>query len=366
MANKNVNTNLHEAKRNKKDEFYTQLPDIERELKHYRNHFKNKVVFCNCDDPRVSNFFHYFSYNFEKLGLKKLITTCYKNQNMDLFSENKSEKAIYLEYEGDKNGNKVPDPEEIGIKHLKSNGDFRSEECIELLKQADIIVTNPPFSLFREYVEQLITFDKKFLIIGHQNAIAYKETFKLIKENKMWLGYGFKGGAAHFINEHYEDYATASDRKEGMIRVSGVVWFTNLNISKRHEELILYKSYTPEEYPKYDNYDAINVNKTKEIPIDYEGVMGVPITFMDKYNPDQFEILGITSGRDEFEATPTKRYVNAKQVNEDGSIVNGSKANTRATLLLPETPRGIYYTADNAEKCFKIVYARILIRNKKL
>jgi len=294
MAETAQNKNLQEAKRNKKDEFYTQLSDIERELKYYKHHFKDKVVYCNCDDPRVSNFFHFFSYNFEKLGLKKLIATCYKNQSMDLFSQNDSEQAIYLEYTGDKNGNNVPDPSEIGIKHLKGDGDFRSSESIGLLTQADIVVTNPPFSLFREYVAQLIEYNKKFVIVGHQNAITYKEIFPLIKENKLWLGYGFKGGAGHFINEHYEDYATATDRKEGMIRVSGVHWFTNLEINKRHEDLILYKKYTPEEYPTYDNYNAIEVSKTKDIPMDYSGVMGVPITFMDKYNPDQFEIIGAT------------------------------------------------------------------------
>ncbi|MBC8266029.1 MAG: adenine-specific methyltransferase EcoRI family protein [Flavobacteriales bacterium] len=289
MANKN----LHKAKTNKKDEFYTQLADIEREMKHYKNHFKGKVVYCNCDDPRVSNFFHYFSYNFEHLGLKKLIATCYKSQNMDLFSQNDSEQAIYLEYTGDKNGNNVPDPSEIGIKPLKGDGDFRSAECIELLKEADIVVTNPPFSLFREYVAQLVEYDKNFIIVGHQNAISYKEIFKIIKENKMWLGYGFKGGAAHFINTQYEDYASAGDHKEGMIRVSGVVWFTNLDINKRHDDLDLFKKYNKEEFPTYTNYDAINVDKTKEIPIDYKGVMGVPITFLNKYNPKQFEIIDI-------------------------------------------------------------------------
>ena len=294
MSTKSQNKNLTQAKKNKKDEFYTQLSDIERELKHYKKHFKGKIVYCNCDDPRISNFFHYFSYNFEKLGLKKLMTTCYKNKNMDLFSQNDSEEAIYLEYEGDKNGNNVPDVEEIGIKPLKGDGDFRNEESIELLKEADIVVTNPPFSLFREYVAQLIEYDKKFIIVGHQNATKYTEIFPLIKENKLWLGYGFKGGAAHFLNKHYEDYATAGDHKEGMIRVSGVVWFTNLDIRKRHEEIILYKEYTPIEYPQYDNYDAIEVSKTKEIPRDYQGAMGVPITFMNKYNPEQFEILGAT------------------------------------------------------------------------
>jgi hypothetical protein len=294
MQKKTLNENLHNARASKKDEFYTQLTDIERELRHYREHFKGKVIYCNCDDPRVSNFFHYFSYNFKKLGLKKLITTCYKNQNMDLFSQNDSEKAIYLEYKGDFENN-IPDIEKIGINYLKGDGDFRSAECIELLKQADVIVTNPPFSLFREYVSQLMEYNKKFIIIGHQNAITYKETFSLIKDNKIWLGYGFKGGAAHFINEHYEDYATAGDHKDGMIRVSGVVWFTNLDIGKRHEELILVKRYNKEDYPKYDNYDAINVDKTKDIPSDYDGIMGVPITFLDKYNPEQFEIITMST-----------------------------------------------------------------------
>lgn len=287
MANKNLN----KAKEAKKDEFYTQLEDINNELRHYREHFRGKTVLCNCDDPRVSNFFTYFAYNFEFLGLKKLITTCYKNQDMNLFSQNRCEQAVYLIYEGDKNGNRVPDAEEIGVRPLKGDGDFRSPECIELLKEADIVVTNPPFSLFREYVAQLMQYGKKFLIIGHQNAIFYKEIFPLIMQNKLWLGYGFKGGAGHFIS-HYEDTATAGDHREGMIRVSGVTWFTNLEIKKRHEDIILYKHYTPEEYPRYVNYDAINVNKTEEIPMDYDGAMGVPITFLDKYNPEQFEILG--------------------------------------------------------------------------
>ncbi|MCL2347328.1 MAG: adenine-specific methyltransferase EcoRI family protein [Planctomycetaceae bacterium] len=337
MAKRTGSTNsaLHSAKNAKKDEFYTQLSDIERELKHYKGHFKNKIVYCNCDDPRVSNFFHYFSFNFEKLKLKKLVTTCYKNQERDLFSQNKSERAIYLEYEGDKNGNPVPDPNDIGIRHLKGDGDFRSQECIELLKQADIVVTNPPFSLFREYVAQLVEYDKKFVIIGHQNAITYKETFKLIKDNRMWLGYGFSGGAAHFINVHYEDYAKAGDHKEGMIRVSGVVWFTNLEISKRHEELILYKKYMPEEYPKYDNYDAINVDKTKDIPVDYDGLMGVPITFLDKYNPDQFEIIGLANDKREkddafIQATPY--YLDEQHKNFVGFVVNGKATYARIVI----------------------------------
>ncbi len=287
MANKGLN----DAKKAKKDEFYTQLSDIENELRHYKEHFRGKTVLCNCDDPRVSNFFHYFAYQFEALGLKRLITTCYKNQERDLFSRHDCERAIWLEYLGDRNGNRVPDPEEIGIRQLEGDGDFRSPECIELLKQADIVVTNPPFSLFREYVAQLIKYDKKFIIIGHQNAIKYKEIFPLIQANKLWLGYGFRGGATHFISR-YEDTATAGNHIEGMIRVSGVVWFTNLEIKKRHEKLILFREYTPEVYPQYANYDAIDVPQTDEIPCNYNGLMGVPISFMDRYNPEQFEIVG--------------------------------------------------------------------------
>ena len=297
------NKNLHKAKNSKKDEFYTQLSDIERELKHYRKHFRGKVVYCNCDDPRISNFFHYFSYNFEKLGLKKLITTCYKNKNMDLFTKNDSDEAIYLEYKGDKNGNNVPDVEEIGIKPLKSDGDFRSEESIELLKQADIVVTNPPFSLFREYVAQLIEYDKKFIIIGSRNAITYKEIFQLIKENKLWVGYGFKGGNAYFETKHDTDEFAKGvyDNKTGLVKFRNIEWFTNLNILKRDEELILYKNYygNENEYPIYDNYDAIEVSKVANIPIDYDGVMGVPITFLNKHNPNQFEIVKFRKGDDD-------------------------------------------------------------------
>ena len=292
------NRALNAANRAQQDEFYTQLSDIENELRHYTKHFKDKVVLCNCDDPRNSNFFHYFAYNFERLGLKRLITTCYKNQDSNLFSSHNSEKAVYLIYDGDKNGNRIPDPEEIGINELDGDGDFRSAECIELLKQADIVVTNPPFSLFREYVAQLIEYNKKFLIIGHQNALSYKDIFYLIKNNKLWLGYGFRGGAGHFIS-NYTDTASAGDHREGMIRVSGVTWFTNLDINKRHEKLILYKQYNSKQYTKYENFDAININFTSDIPVDYFGYMGVPITFMDKYCPEQFEIIGLgisTSG----------------------------------------------------------------------
>lgn len=289
------NKSLHAANKAKEDEFYTELSDIENELKHYKEHFKDKVVLCNCDDPRISNFFHYFSYNFEQLGLKKLITTCYKNQERDLFSQNNSERAIWLEYTGDHNGNRVPDPEEIGINYLKGNGDFRSQECIELLKQADIVVTNPTFSLFREYVAQLMKYNKKFVIIGNQNAITYKEIFSYIKANQLWLG-STLSFAKFKVPDYYEPKPTRfwiDETGQKWRSMGNICWFTNLDIAKRHEEIILYKSYNGEEYPQYDNYNAINVNKVADIPMDYDGVMGVPITFLDKYNPEQFEIVGL-------------------------------------------------------------------------
>lgn len=332
VATKATNKGLHGARAAKKDEFYTQLSDIERELRHYRAHFKDKVVYCNADDPRVSNFFHYFSYNFEKLGLKKLITTCYKSQQRDLFSQNDSEQAIYLEYHGDRKGNNVPDPAEIGIGHLEGDGDFRSAECIELLKQADIVVTNPPFSLFREYVGQLMEYDKQFLIIGHQNAITYKEIFPLIREEKLWLGYGFKRNMAHFMSS-YEDTAADLDHREGMIRVSGVQWFTNMDLAKRHDDLILYRAYDPEQYPEYDNYDAIEVSKTKDIPVDFGGAMGVPITFLNKHNPEQFEILSCNDIR----KTPSVPFKDHGLIKDKDSAING-----------------------------KPTYVRIVIRNKQL
>lgn len=350
MTSIKANKNLQNAKKNKKDEFYTQLSDIERELKHYRKHFKDKVILCNCDDPRVSNFFTYFSYNFEKLGLKKLIATSYKNQDIDLFSQNKINKAIMLEYEGDKNGNNIPDLNEIELHQLNDDGDFRSKECIEILKNADIVVTNPPFSLFREYVAQLIEYKKNFIIIGHQNALTYKEIFSLIKENKIWLGKGFKGGFGHFINVHYEDYATAGDHLEGMIRVSGVHWFTNLDIKKRHEDLILFKKYNPQDYPKYENFDAININKTKDIPLDYKGMMGVPITFMDKYNPDQFEIIGLGIAKlgIEIGVQPYKvEHRNYRKNIQKRGVVDGD----------------LYMMVDGE---VKVPYARIIIRNRNI
>ena len=315
---KSLNDNLRKAKAGKNDEFYTQLTDIERELRHYKDHFRDKTVFCNCDDPRISNFFHYFSYQFETLGLRKLITTCYKNQDMNLFSTGEKEQAVWLEYKGDRNGDRVPNPEEIGINPLQGDGDFRSPESIALLQQADIVVTNPPFSLFREYVAQLIEQEKKFIIVGHQNAITYKEIFKLIKEDKLWLGVD-NGGTKWFqVNPDY-DITTESRKKvengKKFFSMGSVVWFTNLDIAKRHEDLILFKTYNPTDYPKYDNYDAINVDKTKDIPMDYAGPMGVPVTFMDKYNPDQFEILGnLGSYAPDGYSLASKIFVNGQKI----------------------------------------------------
>lgn len=298
----NKNSNLHKAKKAKADEFYTQLSDIEKECSHYKEHFKGKTILCNCDDPRVSNFFFYFSANFEHLGLKRLICTCYKNQDINLFSEGKSEKAVYIVYEGDRNGNKNVDNNELDIRELQGDGDFRSRECIELLKQADIVVTNPPFSLFREYVAQLMEYQKQFLIIGHQNAITYKEIFPLLKENKIWLGNGFSRGNAYFrIPETASrDYAKGVyDEETKLVKFRNCCWFTNLDHSKRHEVIETGQTYSPEKYPKYDNYNAIEVSKLKDIPMDYDGVMGVPITFLDKYNPEQFEIIKFRKGNDE-------------------------------------------------------------------
>ena len=276
---------LSKAKKNKKDEFYTQLTDIEKELRHFSEHFKDTIVYCNCDDPTISNFFRYFKLKFRELGLNSLITTCYKNQNYDLFSQHKMVKSIGIKYDGDNEK----------IFYLNGDGDFRSSECITFLKKADIVVTNPPFSLFREYVAQLIENNKKFIIIGNINALSYKEIFPLIKDEKIWLGASIKSGDREFgIPDHYSLNAANTREDENgkkFIRVKGVRWFTNIDFKKRHEKLILYKKYSEYNYQKFDNYNAINVDKTKDIPIDYEGAMGVPITFLDRHNPDQFEIL---------------------------------------------------------------------------
>ena len=313
MANKNLNA----AKVAKKDEFYTQLSDIERELQHYWKHFRGKVVLCNCDDPYESNFFKYFALRFNQLGLKKLICTCYNGSpvtgnelaiHFDGFDDDEPKKIAYkveITEVKDENGDGAVDLSDVqyllkndkNVLSILKTGDFRSQECIELLKEADIVVTNPPFSLFREYIGQLMEYKKKFLTIGSQKSIGCKEIFPLFQENKIWWGYGFKGAAAHFFSP-YEDTATAGDHKKDMIRVSGVTWFTNLEIPKRSEEMDLVCRYSPDEYPRYENYNAIEVGKTTDIPFDYPGIMGVPITFLDKYCPDQFDIVGSNSSTD--------------------------------------------------------------------
>ena len=264
-----ANANLTNAKKAKNDEFYTQLTDIEKEMRHYKEFFKGKVVYCNCDDARESNFFKYFSLNFEHLGLKKLISTGFKADG----------KGVVLVYEGDKNGNRIVDDNEIIVSELNGDGDFRSAECIEFLKECDVVVTNPPFSLFREYVAQLMEYGKKFLIIGSMNAITYKEIFPYIKNNELWLGMNW-----------IKDFV----QPNGEIKKFGnICWYTNIDHKKHNEELDLYRKYDATAYPKYDNYDAIEVSKTCDIPMDYDGVMGVPITFFDKYCPSQFEIVDI-------------------------------------------------------------------------
>lgn len=361
MVNKNAS--LGAAKVGKQDEFYTQLEDIEQELSHYRDYFRDKVVFCNCDDPYESDFFKYFALYFNALGLKKLIATCYDGspiaqQELPLFPDesNKPKKKAYkveISEVPDLDGNGATDLTDVKlllqssdhnvIKELKGNGDFRSPECVELLKQADVVVTNPPFSLFREYIALLLKYNKKFLVIGNQNAITYKEIFKNMQDNELWLGYK-SGDMAFRVPNYYEPRETrywVDEKGQKWRSMGNICWFTNLDIQKRHEELILVKKYSPDDYPKFDNYDAINVNKTDDIPADYSGIMGVPITFLDKYNPDQFELLGITQRNDDpykIKKYSTLEYPNANDLNARGVLIVNGKP--------------------------KSIYARILIRNK--
>ena len=306
-----ANANLSNAKKAKNDEFYTQLSDIENELKHYKNHFAGKVVYCNCDDARESNFFRFFQKKFNDYGLKKLITTSY----------NENGHGSVLVYEGDTNGNGKLDDNEVKVSELKGNGDFRSEECIELLKESDIVVTNPPFSLFRELIATLVQYGKKFLVIGNNNAITYKEIFPLIKENKLWLGFSDNKTMEFVMPDSYEKYNYIDKKGRKIGKVPAISWITNLEHSKRNDEIILYKKYTSEEFPKYDNYDAIEVSRVCEIPKDYNGVMGVPITFLGKYNPSQFEIVGLTSSSKECtyglllsENQSTRAKINSKYI----------------------------------------------------
>ncbi len=332
MANKNLN----QAKEAKKDEFYTQLVDIENELKHYREHFRDKVVLCNCDDPYESNFFKYFALNFNALGLRKLIATCYNGspvQGNELmidfgdFTEEPKKKAFKVEITevNDYNGDGVVNLTDVQyllqndrnvLTMLKENGDFRSRECIELLKEADIVCTNPPFSLFREYVAQLMKYEKKFLIIGNQNALKYKEIFPFIIQNKIWLG-NKAGDMAFKVPPTYEARETRywqDETGQKWRSLGNICWFTNLYHKKRKEKLVLWKSFSPEDYSTYDNYNAIEVGKVDNIPCDYDGIMGVPITFLDKYNPDQFEIIGVLNHGCDNEYDLAKPILNGKEL----------------------------------------------------
>ena len=340
------NKNLNDSKKRKNDEFYTLLPDIEAELQHYKEHLRGKVIYCNCDNPEFSNFWKYFKIHFEEFGIKKLIATYYDSGKPTY---------KYVLSSGNDKPTKTP---------LTGDGDFRSPECIEILKEADVIVTNPPFSLFREYIAQLIKYDKRFIIIGSLNAVGYRDVFPLIKSRQIWIS----------SNNPHQRFRIPDDYDIGVTRVDSegckyatlgnIAWFTNIPIQREFADLPLTALYSPDKYPHYDNYDAINVNKLSEIPCDYDGVMGVPVTFIAKYNPEQFKILGITTGSNAFEASPTKKYINP--VRMTGTHKGGSSTNTSAVLLFSEPPEdGAYYTADNVDGFLKVLYKRILIQKNK-
>ena len=379
---KNGNKALGEAKKQKKDEFYTQLSDINAELRHYTAHFADKVVFCNCDDPYESNFFKYFAANFNALKLKRLIATCYagspvagRQLELDLFGDGRAQPLdappriphkIVINEVTDVNGDGRIDLADVEwlikndrnvLTRLEGDGDFRSAECVELLKQSDVVVTNPPFSLFREYVAQLVQYDKKFLIIGNLNAMHYKEIFSLFKENKMWLGASIHSGDRKFtVPENYSlDAAACGIDEDGQrfIRVKGVRWFTNLDYKKHHEEFVAVRKYNPADYPKYANYDAIEVSKTADIPEDWDGLMGVPDTFLDKYNPDQFEIVG-NAGDTSWARSAGVQAMGAETISRLRS--QGNKAHVTANM------NSLYLEQDG--KIF-LPYSRIIIRRKK-
>ena len=331
-----ANANLHKAKNAKNDEFYTQLTDVAKELMHYKHHFKDKIVFCNCDDPTWSAFWKYFHLNFSALGLKKLISTHY----------DKAEPTYKMEYTGG-DDNDI----EVGVKTpLEGNGDFRNQECLDLLDEADIVVTNPPFSLAREYLACLVEHGKKFLIVGDMNWITYKEVFPLLKSNSIWLG-----------NCSVKEFV----QPDGTIKKFGnKLWFTNLDIAKRHEKLILWKHYSSEEYPTYDNYDAINVDKVDQIPCDYDGVMGVPITFLDKYNPEQFEIIGLVNGKDNLAGIKTTRDYSAfSETRQDSTKTGASGKKINGNPVIKGRPIKGNYFIFGSEVVYS-AYARILIRKK--
>lgn len=381
------NRSLKAAVRAKEDEFYTQLTDIEKEMRYYKKHFNGKTVLCNCDDPFESNFFKYFVLNFNRLGLKKLVATCYStspiaNQQLSLFdvlgegeeSSNKPYKAIVTQVY-DKTGDGGVDMLDVAelfksgvneLVELNGDGDFRSQECLELMDEADIVVTNPPFSLFREYVSTLLDHNKNFIIIGSQNALTYKDFFPLLMQNKIWLGYG-NGDMSFRVPEYFEPRETRfwiDEDGQKWRSLGNIAWFTNLDIRKRHEEMILVRKYNDEDYPHYDNYDAIEVAKTADIPCDFDGVMGVPITFMYKYNPDQFEIVGLVNGKDYLAGIKTtKDYKEFYEVRQNGSKTGsrGGKINGNP-VLKGKAKSGNYFVLD--DEVVHSTYARIFIRNK--
>jgi hypothetical protein len=344
------NINLSSSRSDKADEFYTQLSLIESELKHYKGHFKGKVVLCNCDDPYESNFFKYFAINFNSLGLKKLIATCYQgspiaNTQLSLFDfeseEDKTTKSphkIEIEEVNDETGDGrigLADVEYLlrnkknTLVRLDGDGDFRSAECIEFLKQADVVVTNPPFSLFREYMAQIMEYGKEFLVIGNQNAITYREIFPLVRDNQIWLGYN-NGHFWFMVPDTYDVKQTdfkIDENGQKWRRMGNICWFTNLDIKKRHEDMTLFRNFSPDIYPKYDNYDAVEVSKTADIPCDYYGIMGVPITFMQYHSPEQFQIVGVTANGlvpDEIKIGDFKTYNNP--------IINGQPKYQRVII----------------------------------
>ncbi|WP_278544589.1 adenine-specific methyltransferase EcoRI family protein [Gemmiger formicilis] len=395
------NNELGAAKTAKKDEFYTQLTDIEKEMRYYRKHFKGKTVLCNCDDPFESNFFKYFVLNFNRLELKKLIATCYATSpimgsqlkycmdasgqmyisfDSELTADNTTKRpykaVVSVVY--DKTGDGGVDMFDVAelfrsgenqLTELSGDGDYRSDECLELLQEADIVVTNPPFSKFREYVSTLIKYDKKFIIIGNINAATYKETFPLIQHNKMWLGASIHSGdRAFYVPDDYPLDAAGCgiDESTGrkFIRVKGVRWYTNLDHKQRHEELILVKRYSPELYPRFDNYDAINVNITADIPCDYAGMMGVPITFLDKYCPEQFEIIGPESAPSNPETLNLgKDYSEYIGYSQD-RVPNGRTGSTfgKCPVIEMDDKKHPYYEKDGRR--VQTTYHRIFVRNK--
>ena len=381
------NKNLTAAAKAKQDEFYTQLTDIEKELRYYRKHFEDKVVFCNCDDPFESNFFRYFVMNFNRLKLKKLICTCYATspmmgQQLSLFDvvggneENKDKpyKAVVTKVY-DITGDGAIDMFDVAelfksgeneLTELQGDGDFRSPECIDLLDESDIVVTNPPFSLFRDYIDLLIKKEKKFLVIGSINAVKYESIFPLIQTNQIWSGVGFNKTLEFIMSDDYvlkgKAFIDENGKKHGY--VPGIAWFTNLDIKKRHEELILVKRYSEAEYPKFDNYDAIEVSRVKDIPCDYDGVMGVPITFLSDYNPEQFELLGVSSAMSNDDSLNLhkdySKFLGYKQNGERNGRTGSTFGN--APVIEKDDGKSVYYEYEG--KRVQAVYSRLFIRNR--